>query len=80
MIICSVDKTVPKYFHRRVCNSERILDSKGFFSPLSPSVLAKFCSIQTRRMCCWRSWEWRMCKNVGRSDDRCGAVVGDSWA
>lgn len=33
MIICSVDKTVPKYFHRRVCNSERILDSKGFPPP-----------------------------------------------
>lgn len=37
MIICSVDKTVPKYFHRRVCNSERILDSKGF-PPPPPSL------------------------------------------
>lgn len=24
-------------------------------------------------------WEPRMCGNVDRSDNRCGAVVGDGW-
>lgn len=90
--ICSVNKTVPKYFRMRVCSSEGIPYSNGFF--FFAQLLAKFCPIQTRRSC-WMVkagqraarpgkadkglWEWRMCGNVDGSDDWSRAVVGDGW-